>query len=188
MTTHPTHDTRFSDSSLYDEKCVNCGATDARNDKRLEQQCPAFVDPAPVPSFPENATFITFKPSGKYYTSGRGYLSEKAWKETHETIQRRMQVLIDNSGKFPGLSGDGSQFIWVIIPDENADGFPLLLKPSFMVPPFFGAFESLSLTQLAQEIEYWDQLIKNAPYWGASIGTAHEFRKAATDALISKLR
>lgn len=25
---HPSHITRSSDSSLYDEKCVNCGATD----------------------------------------------------------------------------------------------------------------------------------------------------------------
>jgi len=25
---HPSHKTRFSDSSFYDEVCVNCGATD----------------------------------------------------------------------------------------------------------------------------------------------------------------
>lgn len=28
---HKTHETRFSDSSLYDEVCVNCGVTDAQN-------------------------------------------------------------------------------------------------------------------------------------------------------------
>jgi hypothetical protein len=27
-TKHSSHETRFSDSSLYDEKCIHCGATD----------------------------------------------------------------------------------------------------------------------------------------------------------------
>lgn len=34
------HTTRFSDSSLYDEVCTKCGATDARGDDRLEKPCP----------------------------------------------------------------------------------------------------------------------------------------------------
>lgn len=34
------HKTRFSDSSLYDEICMKCGATDGRNDDRLNQPCP----------------------------------------------------------------------------------------------------------------------------------------------------
>lgn len=34
------HDTRFSDSSLYDEVCKNCGATDGHNDNRLQRPCP----------------------------------------------------------------------------------------------------------------------------------------------------
>lgn len=34
------HVTRFSDSSLYDEVCCNCGATDARGDDRLIKPCP----------------------------------------------------------------------------------------------------------------------------------------------------
>ena len=34
------HVTRFSDSSLYDEKCINCGATDAMGDDRLDKPCP----------------------------------------------------------------------------------------------------------------------------------------------------
>ena len=34
------HKTRFSDSSLYDEKCVYCGATDGFGDKRLSKPCP----------------------------------------------------------------------------------------------------------------------------------------------------
>lgn len=37
-----THATRLSDSSLYDEVCVNCGATDTSG--KLDQPCPAPVD------------------------------------------------------------------------------------------------------------------------------------------------
>lgn len=33
------HDVRFSDSSLYDFRCIKCGATDGR-DNRLRQPCP----------------------------------------------------------------------------------------------------------------------------------------------------
>lgn len=40
MNTHPTHITRLSDSSFYDEICVLCGATDGRTDDRLERPCP----------------------------------------------------------------------------------------------------------------------------------------------------
>lgn len=41
MNKYKGHVLRFSDSSLYDEKCVNCGATDAMGDTRLEKRCPA---------------------------------------------------------------------------------------------------------------------------------------------------
>ena len=34
------HKTRFSDSSVYDEVCIKCGATDARSDNRLLKPCP----------------------------------------------------------------------------------------------------------------------------------------------------
>lgn len=40
MKDHPSHLTRYSDSSLYDEVCVNCGATDASGDDRLKSPCP----------------------------------------------------------------------------------------------------------------------------------------------------
>ena len=33
------HKTRFSDSSLYDEICTKCGATDAIGDNRLDNPC-----------------------------------------------------------------------------------------------------------------------------------------------------
>lgn len=41
--THKTHKTRYSDSSLYDEKCELCGATDSSSDNRLEKPCPNRV-------------------------------------------------------------------------------------------------------------------------------------------------
>lgn len=39
---HPTHITKFSfDSSMYDEKCIKCGATDEIHSwGRLAQPCP----------------------------------------------------------------------------------------------------------------------------------------------------
>lgn len=38
--THQSHSTRYSDSSLYDEVCKKCGATDANGDERLNRPCP----------------------------------------------------------------------------------------------------------------------------------------------------
>lgn len=35
---HPTHNVRYSDSSLYDEICTRCGSTDAG--KRMHLPCP----------------------------------------------------------------------------------------------------------------------------------------------------
>jgi hypothetical protein len=34
------HNTRYSDSSFYDEKCIYCGGTDARGDFSLNAPCP----------------------------------------------------------------------------------------------------------------------------------------------------
>jgi hypothetical protein len=34
------HITRYSDSSLYDEKCVNCGATDNTYQGLIKEPCP----------------------------------------------------------------------------------------------------------------------------------------------------
>lgn len=40
------HRTRYSDSSLYDEKCVLCGATDAtyQQGQPLREPCPKAVE------------------------------------------------------------------------------------------------------------------------------------------------
>lgn len=40
MSDHPSHITRFSDSSFYDSKCVLCGGTDGSGDYSLERPCP----------------------------------------------------------------------------------------------------------------------------------------------------
>ena len=37
---HPSHKTRYSDSSVYDEVCVYCGATDASGSVGLKKPCP----------------------------------------------------------------------------------------------------------------------------------------------------
>lgn len=38
------HRTRFSDSSMYDEKCVLCGGTDGAGDNSLRYPCPKATD------------------------------------------------------------------------------------------------------------------------------------------------
>lgn len=42
---HPSHTTRSSDSSLYDEKCINCGATDVAGGGwgKLAKPCEATI-------------------------------------------------------------------------------------------------------------------------------------------------
>lgn len=39
---HETHKTRYSDSSIYDEVCEYCGATDA-NQAVLDRPCPVVL-------------------------------------------------------------------------------------------------------------------------------------------------
>lgn len=39
MIIHDSHVTRFSDSSLYDEICINCLHTDNDRERRLEKEC-----------------------------------------------------------------------------------------------------------------------------------------------------
>lgn len=76
-----------------------------------------------------NATFYSFRTSGKYYETGRGSLTEDVFK-VFGAPERRAQILKDNGGKYPGLSGPGKDFIFVVIGDEQIDhGYPLLLKP-----------------------------------------------------------
>lgn len=55
---HHTHQTRFSDSSLYDIRCVLCGATDERGSSALDRPCPEYrcEEEATVPPVVEAAT------------------------------------------------------------------------------------------------------------------------------------
>ncbi|WP_040771806.1 hypothetical protein, partial [Rhodopseudomonas sp. B29] len=44
--THPTHKTRFSDSSLYDEVCTLCGENDGSINGGLHEPCTAAMRPS----------------------------------------------------------------------------------------------------------------------------------------------
>jgi len=88
-----------------------------------------------VPS--TNATFYTFKSSGKYYTHKRGVMpnifghaerpnSDAVW--TNE--ERREAILRANQNHMPGLSTTGSNLRVVVIIDADVDfGYPLCLEP-----------------------------------------------------------
>lgn len=77
-----------------------------------------------------NATFHAFKPSGKWYTSERGNLTEACYGEAFTQTERRARVIQANGGHYPGLSSAGDRFVLVVVPDESVDfGFPLLLTP-----------------------------------------------------------
>lgn len=54
MKTHPSHKIRVSvDSSIYDEVCDGCGATDASGDVRLGEPCPAVAGNKPPVKYVE---------------------------------------------------------------------------------------------------------------------------------------
>lgn len=78
-----------------------------------------------------NATIHTFKDTGKWYATGRGFVpSEIFGPGFYNRIQKRERILEVNGGECPGLSGPGADFTWVVILDEKVDyGFPLMLKP-----------------------------------------------------------
>lgn len=74
----------------------------------------------------ENATFHTFKTSGKWAYSGRGYLPE----DFNMAEDMRSFIMTQNGHKCPGMSTDGSDLTLVIIPDENhPTGWPLMFYP-----------------------------------------------------------
>lgn len=78
-----------------------------------------------------NATFHSFKPSGKWYATGRGVLPEEVYRE-FDLVKRRRLVPEANGGRYPGLSTVGTGFIRVIIPDDtHPNGFPLHWEPEY---------------------------------------------------------
>lgn len=73
-----------------------------------------------------NATFYSFRPSGKYYTDGRGSCPPSVFEVFDD---RKGAVLAANGGKWPGLSGPGHDLVCIVILDEAEDhGFPLLFN------------------------------------------------------------
>lgn len=74
-------------------------------------------------SEPQMAMFYYFKPSGKYYTEGHGFIPmiNSTW--------TREELLNVNGGKMPGLSNNGQSFRIVVIPDmEAVYGWPQILE------------------------------------------------------------
>ena len=77
-----------------------------------------------------NATFHSFKSSGKWYASERGVLPEDVF-GVFSIDERRDAILKGNDGLYPGLNGAGREFMFVVIPDEDCPfGYPLMLKPT----------------------------------------------------------
>lgn len=77
-----------------------------------------------------NATFWIFKPSGKYYTHERGYTIAQ---EAFITQDTRAAMLAANDGRMPGLSGVGSEFFVMVVPDDDLSndlmGVPVMMPP-----------------------------------------------------------
>lgn len=77
----------------------------------------------------ENATFHSFKPSGKWYASGRGHLLKDVF-ECFTAVDQWKRILRANGGAYPGLKSIGAEFVCVVIPDEDVEfGYPLMLRP-----------------------------------------------------------
>lgn len=74
-----------------------------------------------------NATFNCFKPSGKWYAEGRGFVPDFFTKDHAFSNQEKLiRVLRANDNKWPGLSGPGNDFVRVVFLDEEVDyGWPL---------------------------------------------------------------
>lgn len=74
-----------------------------------------------------NATFHSFKKSGKWYASGRG-IWPPAMNKTFGNRERRELIASANNNAFPGISSKGSEFILVVIPDDDTpDSWPIML-------------------------------------------------------------
>jgi hypothetical protein len=76
-----------------------------------------------------NATFYSFRESGKWYATGRGVLTPSVF-DSWDSAERRKRIIDANDGKYPGLSGTGAEFIFVVDGDDVLNfGWPLLLFP-----------------------------------------------------------
>ena len=76
-----------------------------------------------------NATFTTFKTSGKYYAEGRGRVNAAIFEPLQGGVETRNALLKLNGNKVPGLSTTGSNFHLVVMLDPWVDfGWPLHLN------------------------------------------------------------
>lgn len=86
---------------------------------------PALGKPDPI----INCTFHCFKASGKWYATERGIITKEVF-GIFDCEARRNMILRVNGGKYPGLNGTGSEFVFVVVPDDDVSySFPLMLKP-----------------------------------------------------------
>lgn len=79
----------------------------------------------------EEWTFTYFKPSGKYYASSKGKMTNEAFRAytVNENKELFRQAVLDlNHGSLPGLIGAQTDLIVHIDGGDNSDfGYPLLL-------------------------------------------------------------
>ncbi len=73
------------------------------------------------------ATFLSFKPRGKWQYTGRGIFPEAAFGPGCFTNEEKLSVLLKaNQDKWPGTSGRGTDMVRIVIPDPGVDhGWPL---------------------------------------------------------------
>lgn len=76
-----------------------------------------------------NATFVAFKPSGKFYQIARGHLPRDAFHPYYDRGRARQLILDAHAGAMPGLSSDGLGYHIVVTPDVDGPGWPISLPP-----------------------------------------------------------
>lgn len=78
-----------------------------------------------------NATFYCFKGwsrSRKFYTSDRGHVSKDVFAPDGNYLEK---ILIENEGRWPGLSGPGNDYYRFVVIDGSVDhGWPLMFDPT----------------------------------------------------------
>lgn len=83
-----------------------------------------------TPTAKHNATFWTFKPSGKWKYHGRGCVSRNAFNPMFDNRQRREFIVKENDGKMPGCSSGVVDLFATVVLDDDVDyGWPLMLLP-----------------------------------------------------------
>ena len=113
---------------MTEQQAIDIGLSPA--DVELARGGEVVLPPATAPRSKEdgNATFYTFRPSGQWYESGRGFCPEIVFTGSLTHSDKRDPILAANGGKMPGLRYDGEGFIVFVILDPDVDyGWPLML-------------------------------------------------------------